>query len=317
MWKKFWASFGVLAAVAVSSVGSAEGYYYGGDPYGGMYNTGGYNLYNFGQNLYDTSSYLYGNYGYDTSSYGGGCGSFYSSCSGGYDLAGLYGSNYGSSPYLMGGNYGSSGISIDININILSSLISSMTGGYGSSFGGYGSSLLGDCGCLIGYCSSGGYGMPYLNSGYPYYGDSSYYGNNYYGGSSYYGGNNYYNYGLPGYTSTIDVNISNPWTNYQPPVYTPPYNGCGLGSYTCPTGPVTRIDPPVYYPPTYSPPSYPPSNPVPPRTTPPTHTPGNPTIPPYVPPTYVPPTTPTNPPGGGTTNQYLPTPPNRYRVPRG
>jgi hypothetical protein len=316
MWKRLITSFGLVAALAVSVPSLAEDYSYG-DPWGGMYNTGGYNLFDFGLNLYDTSSYLNSNYGYDSSMYGGSCGSFYSSCSGGYDTAGLYGSDFGLSPYLYGSSSYSTGIDITININILSNLLYSMP--YMSYPYGYGSgSQYGDIGCSVGYCSGGGsygYDQPYMYPGFPYSGGSSYYGD--------YFGQNTYNYGIPGY-NTIDINVYNPWQSYQPPVYTPPYNGCGVGSYLCPTGPVTRIDPPRYdptYPPTYPPTTYPPTTyPIPPRVTPPTYTP-----PTYTPPTHTNPTPPTTQPPRfdppvptpGPTNEFVPTPPNRYRVPRG
>lgn len=255
-WNRFLAGLGLAVAMTFVTSARAESYYGSGDLWGGLYGTGGYNLLDFGLDIYNTGSYLGSNYGYD--SWGGGCGSFYSTCSSPYSTSGLYGSDWGMTPYLYG--YGS-GLSIDININInlyLGGLYSAMPYGYGYGYGsGYGSGGY-DVGCSIGYCS-GGSSYPWM---YPFGYDTYGYGNNSYG-SNYYSnlwGSN--PYGLPGMYFPIDINI-NPWTNgsYTPPTSIPPYGSCG-GLIPCPTGPITRNDPPVYQYPPVNPPVYQPQDQV-------------------------------------------------------
>ena len=83
---KFLSVTGLFLALLVIQPSVARAEYSSGNPWSGLYNTGGYNLLGFGDSLYQTSQYMssygggyggnsYGG-GYGGDSWGGGCGSF-------------------------------------------------------------------------------------------------------------------------------------------------------------------------------------------------------------------------------------------------
>ncbi len=300
------------------------------DSWGGLYNTGDYSLLSFGVDVsatLDYSSYSYGG-GYD--SYGGGCGSIVSSCGGGYDLAGLYGGDWG-----LGGGYGGYGGYGFGGVDILGGMgygYSPYSGGYDmggyggmGSYGGYGYGNGFDVGCGVGMCG-GGY-LPAFDGGV------------------FYGGGGVTTLPWPGPQMPVTPWVFPPTQFPQPPTYIPyppqypqppmypqppvyppfnpptipPYGGCDGVIIPCPVGPPIRptppgpIFPPVF--PTYVPPVFP------------TYVP--PVFPTYVPPvfpTYVPPVFPTFVPPVFPTvvptpvyqprNQPIPNDPVRYKVPR-
>lgn len=296
------------------------------DSWGGLFNTGGYNLYGFGSDIYSLGGY---SSGYD--SWGGGCGNIYSGCGGGYDSAGMYGSDWGS----LGG-----GFSLDIGISIYPL----------TDFSSYGysdySSLYNSCdiGCSVGYCDG---------SAYPYTGN--YMNNNPWSSTPSYWDYPYTSYDPYQYYSqnpySYPTNYGNiPRDPYGPPPSIPPYGGCDNIIVMCPTGPVgwpsqPQPVPPYYgglprdngypnpgypypeypsYPPTHNNPSYPPVTypGYPPVTYPPVSPPGT-TYPPVTYPPVSPPVgNPTTPPGSNPGSPSFgpsvdPRPPVRNTLPRG
>lgn len=345
----------IALALWFAAPASACGDYGCDTGWSGLYSLGDYNLYSFGTDLYGIGSHGGGWGGGYEYGYGGGCGSFLNTCGGGYDYAGLYGSEWGITGY-----------NIDISVYPLPGY--DTYGSCGDICSGYNPYMYGmDAGCSIGYCSPGSY-YPYYGSDYsspwnPYYDDwKGYlptYPNDYY---SYYPmpqlPPSYYDFPrdpfqpYPPYTPT--------WPPVNPPPSIPPYGQCDNITVMCPTGPITRTPqplppryndlprapgtptsfPPVYYPPTnthgpgtYPPVSYPPaSNPPvyyppttisnPPVSNPPTtYPPGNPpTFPPTTfPPVSQPPTA-TNPIGTPPDQSGIvtnPVAPRRNDIPRG
>lgn len=359
---KTWLAVPILALILL--VGSPAKAY---DGFGGLYSVGDYNLLNFGSSLYDLGGYYgtyspglgygggYGGYGggydlgyggfgsylgYGDSGYGGSCGSFMSTCGGGYDYAGLYGSEWGITGY-----------NIDISLYPLGNYDSC-----GSACGGYNPYMYGmDVGCGVGYCGSGSY-YPYSGSDYssyasPYYDPCGY--------CSSYPNDYYSSYPMPQYPPSYYDIPRDPWTPTYPPTM-PPYAACDNITIMCPSGPITRQPvplprnrydiprdggtppgfPPVNYPyppvthnptypPTYYPPVtnnppvyYPPTTGQPPTTyPPPTYPPSNPPV--FNPPTYPPvnpPPTANNPPGNPPPDQSgittTPIGPRRNDIPR-
>jgi hypothetical protein len=135
--------------------------------------------YDFGLDLSvyaDASSYGFGGgWGHDGSFGYGGCGATFAGCGGGYELGGLYGSNWGiadtSLSYLVGIN-----VSIDLGSYYGYGQGNLYGYGYGGcGFGGaigcggfdYGYGFGYDIGCSIGYCSGGILPYPQPLPGYP------------------------------------------------------------------------------------------------------------------------------------------------------
>ncbi len=212
---------------------------YGGDPWAGMYGTGGYNLAGFGNSMYGVGNYLnsgyasgygygggYGNYG----TWGGSCSSIMTPCSGGYDSAKIL---------------------VDVTITLPSYNYGSCGGGYstcGSTCGGYSYSPCGNynpCGS-----SCGGYSSC--------------------GGGSTCGGYGYNNYVYPTYLPIYPTYPSYPTYPTYPtypsinpntgtyvsvdvttPPQLPPWGGCG-GVVACPTTPTIPTTPVVPVAPTYN-----------------------------------------------------------------
>jgi len=291
-WKKnFVAASLVVSALSLCmpSFGCDSGYC---DSWGGLYNTGGYNLYDFGVGLYNTSDYLGGSADWYGSNWGGGCGSFYGSCGDSYDSSGLYGGSWGSSyssgsplvididlsgsgygygsssgyggynPYGLGGGFGYGSGYGGFGLGGYGAGGGFGLGGYGFGGGlggfGYGGSGYGgyDAGCSIGYCNPGSMG--------PYPISVNIFGN----GGSYpstppaYGmlptwGSGFSFPQVPSYSFPNFPGSSWNWTQYSPPSL--PYGGCGGSFAPCPSGPVTQT-PTVPTIPSFPSGNYPPVN---------------------------------------------------------
>ncbi len=87
----FWKSRALFVIVFLLATGQSRAIACGdscGD-WSGLYNTGGYNLYNFGVDMYNTMDYGSSQYdmGYDSGSWGGSCGMLVSGCGSGYDTS--------------------------------------------------------------------------------------------------------------------------------------------------------------------------------------------------------------------------------------
>lgn len=233
LWKRK-LGFYALAAACLLGVGTKQAHacddYYGcGSSYdsswSGLYNTGGYDVYQLGVDIYNYSSY---SSGYDYGSYGGGCGSLISSCSGGYDLSGLYGSSWGL------GSYGSSGYGLGIDNSVLGGLgfgYSPYTSLYGDgSYGtGFGTGLGGnDIGCALGYCGG--------SSSLPYYSPDLFNGS--------------FPYSLPGMTSNpFGLPGTNPFAPQYPSPMLPPYTNFPVSGFPPPLNapyPLVGGTPPLF-----------------------------------------------------------------------